>query len=263
MKKTVWLLLWSMLLAACQPAENPNQDLPTLAVLPSEAATEAPELTSTTAPDNVVEASPTQDALPAFVLTETPAFTAPTMTRTPRPVTATHTVEPTIAAIGTATQAVVEAPRFSTFTPAPNGSAVQGAVQQFADVMITEPQFQEEVDVKRLAYPDIERAIINFVADGIDVQLTAFDGTTSISGNVLVSILLTGDYATITISSITTGDTPPPQGYIDLATGDFFRLMVESLDSILKQRLGPEQNLQTIVVTDSVMLISLLVPQPN
>lgn len=259
MKFIVVPALLLMLLAACQPA-TPAAELPTVAVLPSATVTETATVTleATAIPDTATpEQTITVEVSPTAVETNTPL-----PSRTPRPVTPTNTVEPTQAAIGTATQAVLEAPRFVTFTPAPaDAQVLPGAPQQFADVVINETQFQEEVNSKMLAYPNLESAVVDFVPSGINVRLTAYDGQGLVTGNVLVAIILTGDFATITISSITTDTQPTSQGYIDIATGDFFVMMVETLDTILKQRLGPEQNLQTIVVTESEMQISLLVPQ--
>jgi hypothetical protein len=262
MKLTIVSALLLVLIAACQPATPATQELPTVAVLPSATPTESIPATTT------LEATPmpaTATAGPGIPI-EASATDVQTNTaipsRTPRRVTPTNTVAPTQAAIGTATQAVLEAPRFVTFTPAPAGAQLPpGAPQQFADVVINEAQFQEEVNLKLLTYPNLESAVVDFVPSGIDVRLTAYDGTGLVSGNVLVAIILSGDFATITISSITTDTSPTSQGYIDVATGDFFVMMVETLDTILKQRLGPEQNLQNIVVTDTEMQISLLVPQ--
>lgn len=249
-----------ILLAACQPATPAAEELPTLAALPSAtailtatAAVEATALPATETPGLGI----TLEASPTDVLTNTPL-----PSRTPRPVTPTNTVEPTQAAIGTATQSILEAPRFATFTPpAPGIVAATGAPQQFADVVISEAQFQEEVNSKLLAYPNLESIAVDFVPSGIRARLTAYDGTELTSGTVLVAIIMNGEVAAISISQITTDTAPVPQGYIDVATGDFFVMMVETLDSILKQRLGPEQNLENIVIMDSEMQISLLVPQ--
>ncbi len=242
------LLMTMLVLAACQPSTPP--ELPTLAVLSSETPTDAP--TDTPAPPT---ATPTITRTPSPTATLPPTST-PRFTNTP-----TETIEPTVRAIGSATRAVQEAPRLSTLTAVPGVSAPTGTPQLAADVIITEAQFQEEVNLRIRDIPAIQSAIINFVPDGIRVQLTALGGQAFMTGEVLVSVLLTGDFATITISEITVNAPEPPPEYIATATGEFFTLMIESLDSILKARLGDEQNLQTIRVTDSVMEIMLLVPQ--
>jgi hypothetical protein len=261
MKRIVPALLLIVLVAACQPSE-PQGELPTLAVLPSESPTEAPTATETQTP------SPSPTETTAGTDTPTPTNT-PTETlipsETPRPTTTPiPTTEPTTAAIATGTAAVLEAPRFSTLTPPPAGSGVQPPSTPLvaADVIITEPQFQEEVNTRLPNIPAIESARINFVPDGISVDLTALGGEAFITGKVLVSVQLTGDFATITIGDIQVNAPEPPQAYLDLVTGDFFLMMLNSLDSILKQRLGPDQNLKSIVVTDTTIEVILIVPEP-
>lgn len=250
-----------LMLAACQPASEPAAELPTVAVLPSVTPTTAVRESPT--PTVELTASPeATELLPLAILTEAATATAtPTLTatRTPRPVTPQPTLEPTRAAIGTATQAVLEAPRFATFTPEP-GAAAGGAAQQFADVVINEQQFQEELTALLPKYPDIDQAAIDFVPEGINVRMRVFDGSAFVSGNVMVSVVLTGDFATITISSITIDGGVQSQFFVDTATGPCFLLALETLDTILKQRLGLDQNLQSVMMTDREMLISLLVP---
>lgn len=249
-----------LILAACQPTSEPTAELPTVAVLPSQTPTI--EASETPSPTEEPTASPeATELLPLAILTEAATATVtPTMTatRTPRPVTPQPTLEPTQAAIGTATQAVLEAPRFVTFTPGPG--AVVGAPQRFADVVINEQQFQEELTALLSKYPDVDQATIDFVPEGINVRMRVFDGSAFVSGNVMVSVVLTGDFATITISSITIDGGAQSQFFVDTATGACFLLTLETLDTILKQRLGPDQNLQSVVMTDTEMLISLLVP---
>ncbi len=251
-----------MLLAACQPTTEPTDVLPTLAVLSkatddasaTPVATETIEVTTEITAEVTVEASATNAAVPFPTEIDTQT---PTATRTLRPVTATNTVEPTQAAIGTATQAVLEAPRYATFTAAPAGTLVAASnLQQVADVLITEQQFQEEVDLKLLTTPSIERAIVNFTAGAIVVQMTA-DGVT---GTVTIPVTLVNNLASITISSITSDQPTTPQDYIDVATGDLFVTMVNTLDQIVKQRIGAEQKLKSIAVTDSAIEVTLLVP---
>jgi hypothetical protein len=170
------------------------------------------------------------------------------------------TVEPTQAAIATGTAAVLEAPRFSTVTP--GGDTQANATPQIvADLTITEGQFQEEVNVQVASYPAIQRARVDFVPDGINVELTASGGEAFITGNVFVAIQVTGSFATISIGDITVNAPEPPDAYIETVTGDFFALMVNVLDTILTQRLGEEHNLENIVMTDAAMEITLLVPE--
>ncbi|MBZ0281788.1 MAG: hypothetical protein K8L97_13700 [Anaerolineae bacterium] len=249
-----------IILAACQPAA-PQGELPTLAVLPSlEPSAEASaEPTLTETPEDTP--IPTETSIPSLTPTAT---NTPPPSFTPRPTrTAIATIEPTIAANASATAAVIEAPIFSTFTPAPPGSTgpLGGTPAQLADVTITQGQFQEEVSLRLPNYPTIDRAIVDFVPGGINVELTASGGEAFITGRVFVSIILTGDFATISLGEITVNAPEPPEAYVEVVTGDFFFMMVESLDAILKQRVGEEQDLESIVVTDTAMEVTLRVPQ--
>ncbi|MBL8165977.1 MAG: hypothetical protein JNJ61_28595, partial [Anaerolineae bacterium] len=140
------LIVVLALLAACQPAAPPQDELPTLLVLPSLTPTNTPLPPSPQAqqsgegPGVGSSATPEPSATPTLTATPQP-------TQTPRPSrTPTPTIEPTFAAVASATSALVEAPRFATFTPAPPGSTpIPGGPQQMAAVTITEAQFQEEV----------------------------------------------------------------------------------------------------------------------
>jgi hypothetical protein len=258
MKYVVPALLLILLVTACQP-ETPQGDLPTLAVLPTETATDEATATETltSTPLSTDTPGPTDTSTATATPTET-LFPSSTPRATALP---SQTIEPTSAAVASATAAVLEAPRFSTLTPAPGVSPIPGTPQLAADVTITEAQFQEEVNLRLPNIPAIQTARVNFVADGISVELTASGGDAYVTGVVIVSILLTGDFATITISDIQVNAPEPPQAYLDLVTGDFFLMMLDSLDSILKQRLGPDQKLKNIVVTANAIEVTLLVPE--
>lgn len=243
--------LFALALAACQPTATP-QDLPTLAVLPSLTPTEASSATP----------ADTDTPAPTATFTSTPTFTpTPPPTRELRPTnTPQPTVEPTLAAIGTATESVLAAATFATFTPAPDGTLV-GTPAQLASVRITEPQFQKEIDARLPNYPSIQSAIVSFVPSGISIQLTALGGQAFITGNVFLSVQVSGGLAAITPSEITVNAPEPPEGYVEVVNGDFFLMMVDILDTILKTRLGPDQKLANIVMNDNEMLLTLLVPQ--
>ncbi|MBZ0279064.1 MAG: hypothetical protein K8I60_23160, partial [Anaerolineae bacterium] len=204
--------------------------------------------------------TPAPTDTPTSTLTATATLTATsTSTRTPTPV---FTIDPTQIVQSSATAAIQEAPRFSTFTPAPPGSTpVPGTPQQIADVIVTERQFQEEVNLKIRDISSIELAQVDFVPGGIDVELTALGGEAFITGHVFISIVMTGSFAAITIGDITMDGIEPPEGYIQVVTTDFFFMMVDVLDTILKQRLGDQQDLENIVITDETMEITLLVPR--
>lgn len=254
-----WIyLLLLVLLAACQP-EAPAGELPTLAVLPSltptETATQPPTLTHTPEPSATPTITPTPTVTATASATPTPTL-PPRASATPQP-----TVEPTLAAIGTATEAVLEQPRFFTLTPAPAGTLPPATPQQLADVVITQSQFQEALNERLTAYPSIQRAVADFVPDGIRVELTALGGEAFITGQVTVSVLLTGDFATISLGEILTNAPEPPEAYVNVVSGDFLLAMIETLDSILRARLGPEQDLNTITVDEDAIRLTLLVPR--
>lgn len=248
-----------VLMAACAPTSpQATLELPTLAVLPSLTPLDAPA-------DAITETAPTDTLTPANTLppSATPTQTATTRpTSTPRPTqTIPATVEPTRAAINTATQAVLEAPRFSTFTPAPGGEVPAGTPAQLADVVITEQQFQEALDARLVTSASIDRAAVDFVRGAINVELTALGGEALTTGIVTISVQLTGDFATISISDIRVNAPEPPPVYVETVSADFFPAVLETLDSILEQRLGLDQKLRTIAVTDTAIEVSLLVPQ--
>ncbi|MCA0457299.1 MAG: hypothetical protein LCI00_25230 [Chloroflexi bacterium] len=268
MKFTIPLLALLLVLAACQPTTPPDETLPTLAVLEAASATasitptnadimsEVTAEATTEAPAEATQESGTPAALPS----ETPTPTA-TLTRTPRPVTPTPTVEPTLAAISTATQAILEAPRYSTFTPEPSGGD-QGVASYVADVTISEAQFQEEIDRNILAYPSMQSAVVDFVPGAINVQMTTVDDNfATMSGTVIITVTLSGELATITISDIRTEQVNTPQSYIDVAITDTFKMMVDTLDQIVTQRVGPQQKLKAIDITDTDILVTLVVPK--
>jgi hypothetical protein len=253
---TSLLITFFLLLAACQPAATETPELPTLASFPTLTETEAPTETST--PTETQGPTATETATPTPSITSTPSST-PTYTRTPTITpTTSATVDVTDALIATGTAAAQEAPVISTVTPGGNIAATPQAV---ADVVITERQFQEEVNAEIVDIPSIQRAQIDFVPGGINVELTALGGQAFITGEVFVSIELTGDFATITIGDITVNAPEPPESYIETINGDFFAMMVNVLSTILEQRLGEEHNLENIVMTDTTMEITLLVPE--
>jgi hypothetical protein len=251
------LILLLTALAACQPAAL-TPALPTLAVLPS--------LTPTTGPSDTPTLSPTPPPTDTPTLTLTPTDTAtptdtPPPTRTPRPTaTPRATVEPTLAALGTATEAALRAPRFSTLTPAPGAPTVTGTPLVAAAVVINQRQFQEQVNERVKAISSIQSALVDFVPGGIDVQLTALGGEAYITGKVSLAVQLTGDFATITIRDIQVNAPEPPEAYVQVVNVDFFPMMFNVLDSIVKERLGPQQKLKSIAVTDNTIELTLLVP---
>ena len=255
MKFTIPLLALILVLAACQPSAQPTDVLPTAAVLPS-AVTNSPVPTEAQTAEATSEstAEETEAAIPETD-TETPV-PSDTPTSTTRPMTATHTLEATQAAIGTATAA----PHYATFTAAPAGTLpAASGLNQVADVTVSEQQFHEAIDAQIGSIPSIQSAVVDFVPGEIHVKMIT-SGATPVTGTVIIPVTLVDNLASITISDITSDQDPVPQGYMDVATGDLFQLMVNTLDKIVKARIGPEQKLKNIVITDTAIEVTMLVP---
>jgi len=247
MKSTILPLALILVLAACQPNAQPTDVLPTLAVLPN-AATETAGPTEAQTSESTVEPPVASTAEMTAEATET---SVPTMT---------DTLEPTQAAINTATEAALEAPIYATFTAAPAGTLPSASnLNQVADVVINEQQFQKEIDLVLPTVPSIQSAVVDFVPGAIVVKMT-ISGQSPISGTVTIPVTLQNDLASITISDITTDPMPPPQSFVDVATDDLFVMMVETLDKIVKARIGAEQKLKSIAVTDTSIGVVMLVP---
>jgi hypothetical protein len=263
MMKRFFPIALLILLAACQQA-TPTPELPTLAVLPSATPTQSPSATHTPTFTPTLPNTATVTLTPTD--TPTPSDT-PEPTRTLRPsLTPRATIEPTLAAIGTATEKALEAPRFSTLTPNPPDSSqptlLPGTPQIAADVVITEAQFQKRVNEKIQNIPSIQSAVVDFVPGSIKVQLTALGGEAYLTGSVFVVIQLNeAGFATISIGDILVNAPEPPPGYVQTVSTDFFPMMVGVLDDILKDRLGPEQKLKNIIVTNDTIEATLLVPE--
>jgi hypothetical protein len=255
MRSLAFIVVIVLMVAACQPAPDDSQ-LPTLAVLPSLEAVEGTvESTAET-----TEAVGTETPMSTSTSRPTNTPTQPTATRTPVP---SPTFDPTLAVNLTATAAVEEAPVLATLTPRPQQAAVVATdvPQVLADVVITERQFQEEINRQIAGSASIQSADIDFVPEGINVDLTAQGGQAFITGEVLISVVLTGTFATITIGDIRVNAPEVPEAYVEVVQTDFFFKVIDALDAILTERLGEDQNLESIVMTDREMQIELLVPE--
>lgn len=239
--------------AACQPTVSDPQQLPTLAVLasavpsetaaaPTQADTAAPpEVTATPVPPTSVLTTGVETALP----TEVPSA-APSETPTRVPVT----IE------------IREEVRLATLTPAPQGANVP--VRQtpvvLADVVITEQDFQRAVDRAVVDVSTIQFATVNFIPEGLDVELTALGGMAFVTGRVRVRIEVSGSFATITIDDVTVNAAEPSEAYLEVVNGDFFNLLIEVFNTLLTERVGEGHDLENIVLNDEAMEIFLLVP---
>ncbi len=251
-------LLLAALAAACQPADEPPP-LPTLAVL--EAASAPPPATPEGAPATATEAEAETEAAvtaeAAAPLTPTEQASAtliPSATFTPPPLP-TETLPPVVTAAPSATLPVV---RLMTLTPAPGQPAA--TQQALADLVITESQFQDEVDRRVASIDSIQSARINFTPQGISAELTALGGTAFITGEVQVNIAVQGGFAVITLGDITVNAPEPPETYVLIASREFFSLLIDALDTTLNSRLGSQFNLEELTLTDDAILVRLLVP---
>ncbi len=255
------LILLIIVSAACQTPPNETPMLPTLVEFPTVTATETATEPPTALPTRTSTATPTATYTPSQTL-------RPSLTPTDTP-TATRTPDLERAQAASATAAILEAPRFSTFTPAPAGARARptstGTPQVMADVVINEAQFQEEVTLKIADMPNVDRAVVDLTPEGIVVTLTIVgdDGALT-TGDLIIFVNSQDGLAVIQGALALDEDDPEPsETFLTFATGDFFLEMVDVIDIILDQRLGEMHNLETVTLTDDAMLISLLVPLPS
>lgn len=247
------LILWA---AACQPAPNELPDVPTQMLLPSQTATDTPTPTATnTSPPSITSTASS---------TPTPTHT-PTTTDTPTITpTASVTVDLTRAAFSTGTAAVIEAPVYSTLTPLPPGVTPRPNItpQMIADVIITEMQFQEEINLRFANNPQITLAEVDFVPGGILINLTAAAGSSAFTtANLLIEVNVSSGVAAFRGGlQLAEGQPEPSDAFIAFATSEFFLEIIDIFDQILKRRLNATPNLENIVITDQSMAITLLVP---
>lgn len=289
MRLPISLLIMLVIVTACQPTDD--DPLPTIAQVPSATVTDTVEpsetpIVPTDTPTNTLtptdtatatatvtpDISSTPSNTPTETLTPTNTFT-PTVTLTPSPdVNATRGVE------RTATQRVVEAPVFSTFTPLPPGVAIvvrptsTGTPQVVADVIITEAQLQEEVNRILSDNADISRVVVRYQQGGVDIELTARnDGGAFITGTFFIEFIVDeNSFNNFLVAQPSSPDTfrmnsggSAPESFVDTAFADVTPAVFEAFDFILNQRLGQGQhNLEQIFFQGNLMGVSLLVPEP-
>ncbi|MBC7871459.1 MAG: hypothetical protein H7Y09_11525 [Chitinophagaceae bacterium] len=271
MKSPAFIVILALLLTGCSGGTDDNTAVPTRVAL---------ESTTKSTVDATAEALTGETALPP-----TGDITVEAVTLTPRPptVTATATLEPTATFVpaatstpnptadtagssaASATAAIVEAPRFSTLTPLPSGAiAPTGAPQVAADVLITQQQFQEELDLAIGDDPAIDSAFLTFDSGenpGIRINLVAYGGEALTNGSVFVAFQLSGDFVAIRVTDISVGSGEPPQRYIDVVNDILYAAVINAFDRILTQRLGETHDLQSLTMTERGMEIMLLVPR--
>jgi hypothetical protein len=256
---SILMLIAIAVLAACQSATTEEPALPTLIVIPTATETQTPTATPTIADT----ATPQPTRTPSNTPTETPTQTPiPPDTATPEP-----TYDVTRAFVGTETAAVEEVVEFATFTPATSGviRIATGTPQMVADLVINERQFQEEITRLVGLRDDIESAEVDFIEGaGIAFNVTAIGGDGALSTGILF-IVVESQNGLLEIygQPIVEEGNVLSQDFIALVTGPFLvEVVISSLDDILTQRLGNTHNLETVVMTDTEMQVSLLVPQP-
>lgn len=290
-KRFAIIILVLFAIAACQPTTD--EPVPTLAVLPSATLSLTPSLTFTPAPTTdpvditrtavaelnaTVEAQAQQTATERAIQQQTAAAASDTPTPT-HTLTPTETLTPTatpdvLADFATSTAAVIEAPRLSTFTPIPLGVTARarptstGTPQLVADVVITEAQFQEEIDRLIADNDTIQDAVIDFMPGGVNVRLTALGGQAFTTGDVFITFDLvnTGSLNNVLqiqpvppAEFVMSNNATPSETFITVAYQDMFPLVLEAFDFILNQRLGQGQHdLEFIIIDGRTMAISLL-----
>lgn len=256
---SILVLIAGMVLVACQAEPTEEPALPTLIVIPSATLTSTPTSTPTVADTATTRPTRTPSNTPTETPTQTPI---PVDTATPIP-----TYDVTRAFIGTSTASVEEAPSFATFTPATSGviRIATGTPQMVADLVINERQFQEEITRLVELRDDVDSAEVDFIEDaGIAFNITAKSGDGALSTGILF-VVVNSQNGLLEIYGqplVEEGEVLS-QDFIALVTGPFLvEVVVSSLDDILTQRLGNTHNLEIVVMTDTEMQVSLLVPQP-
>jgi hypothetical protein len=245
--------LLALLASACQPS-------PTPIVLPTAAQFATAEASPTSEPTIDTTAASTE-VMETMTLTSTPSAT-PTITRTPSPMP-TQPSQPTTTpdTIASATAAAQEAPRFATITPAPANATVEPTTTPVivADVVITEAQFQEELDPRLAAYPNIQSATLNFTPDGVKVTLTASGGDALITGEITILFQVDNGLVYISVGEVQLNAVQIPDAYTT-AINNLYQVVLDSMDAILRQRLGDATDLENVFFTDTTMNLTLLVP---
>lgn len=280
MRKWILSAALLLLLAACQPTDDTT--LPTLAVLPSATTTFTPTETETPLiPTETATATATSTVTLTATASPTPTETfTPTWTYTPSitPVPS-NTVDPTRAFVATSTAEIIEAPQFTTFTPLPPGAIAlvrptsTGTPEIGADVQINERQFQEELDTLLRGNTSIGRTVVDFVDGGIDLELTASNGSVFVTGKFLIRFEISeGGFNNVLIARPASPEefrmldgAQATDAYIETAYSIATPAVFESFDNILRQRLGDsaaQRNVENITINDTTMNVFLIIPQP-
>lgn len=263
-------------LVACEPADDDFQ-VPTLAELATATEvvpTDTPAPTHTSSPTATATDRPTNTPIPS----NTPTLTATAIPSTTP--TALSVSDMTRAVIATSTAQIIEAPRFATFTPIPPGviqvvarPTSTGTPEIGADIVITQSQYQEEVDRIIGDNPDIGRAQVQFVAGGIDIELTASSDTAFTTGTFSIEFVVNdGSFNNVLIARPMPPEQfrmndggEPSETFVDIAYGVVTPAVFEAFDFIITQRMGDDdaqRNVEDVTFDDAQMNVFLIVPQP-
>jgi len=264
-----------VLISACQPTQP---ELPTMAALPTDIPTDTPPPTDT--PTDTATELPTSTDTPTVTFTPTREPSPTTRpTRTPFPTITptpfvTEAPNPNTIRILTATAAIVEAPTLATLTPIPAGAQVTarptstGTPLVTADVIITETQFQDQLELILIENESIDSLEVDFQPNTIKITMTASGGAAFSSGTILFGLQIIdaqefNKALIMTIDDISMqGGGEIPEAFFEVATGDLYVSLYDSLDSILDKRLGrDDHDLENLTLTDSSMDVFLYVPR--
>jgi hypothetical protein len=263
----ITLALLVAIASACQAEPTPIV-LPTLVEMStdeSEATATVSEETATVEATDEAEVTETEEATDEVTATTAAPRASRTPTPTPTNTFVPATTRPTVAGTpdvaASSTAAIEEAPVFATITAAPPNSQVQPTTTPIivADVVITEVQFQEELDLRITEFPDMQSAFVNFTPEGVVLTLTASGGDALITGEVTILFQVDGGLVYISIGAVDVNAAQIPDAYAQ-SINNLYQVVIETMDGILRQRLGNLTDLENIIFTDSAMNITLLVP---
>src|SRR5690606_11299257 len=137
-----------------------------------------------------------------------------------------------------------------------------GTPQMAADVVITERQFQEELDIALNEMPEVQNASVDFVDGGILINLTARVGASaSTTAELFINVQVRNGIATLQWCVSVPESAPEPlEELMPFATHVVFLKVVGVFGRILKSRVGATQNLVRMLVSDNDVGVMLLVP---
>jgi hypothetical protein len=156
---------------------------------------------------------------------------------------------------GTPTSAPdIYARRFSIDVPSPTVTPPATTIPTVTTTN-TENEFYAAFEQQRTAFPDIAQGIADFVPNGINMTISVIGsevGVVSISvsnanGFIMLNIVSFGEVNGVTIS----------QNYINIINRDLPSLMTATLDAILIERFGANQNVESVVIDNTVMTVTL------